>query len=141
MLANQPQLFMQMALPALSELRGSAARDRLFDVSRSMTQLMLLASGAIVAVVLVVNGPFVAWWVGRRVSAARRSRRCCLLACSARHVNVTMVYTLFCFGHERRLALTSIADGLVGRGGHVALGAATWACRAPRPGMLLGTWR
>ena len=64
MLANQPQLFMQMALPALSELRGSAARDRLFDVSRSMTQLMLLASGAIVAVVLVVNGPFVAWWVG-----------------------------------------------------------------------------
>ena len=27
MLANQPQLFMQMALPALSELRGSAARD------------------------------------------------------------------------------------------------------------------
>ena len=45
MLANQPQLFMQMALPALSELRGAAARERLFEVSRSMTQLMLLASG------------------------------------------------------------------------------------------------
>ena len=53
-----------VALPALSELRGSAARDRLFQVSRGMTQLMLLASGAIVAVVLVVNAAFVGWWVG-----------------------------------------------------------------------------
>jgi len=31
-------------------------------------------------------------------------------------VNVTIVYTLFCFGHERRLALTSIAEGVVGVG-------------------------
>ena len=83
MLANQPQLFMQMALPALSELRGSAARDRLFDVSRSMTQLMLLASGAIVAVVLVVNAAIRRLVGGRsRGSAARRSRRCCWPACS-----------------------------------------------------------
>ncbi len=72
LLANQPQLFMQMALPALSELRGSAARDRLFDVSRSMTQLMLLASGAIVAVVLVVNAPSSPGGWASRASAARR---------------------------------------------------------------------
>ena len=29
-------------------------------------------------------------------------------------MNSTLVYTLFCFGHERRLALTSVADGLLG---------------------------
>jgi hypothetical protein len=29
-------------------------------------------------------------------------------------MNSTLIYTLFCFGHERRLAVTSVADGLVG---------------------------
>src|SRR5688572_1732448 len=114
MLANQPQLFMQMALPALSELRGSAARERLFDVSRSMTQLMLLASGGIVAVVLVVNGPFVSWWVGESRFGGLALTALLVAGMLVRHVNVTVVYTLFCFGYERRLALTSIAEGIAG---------------------------
>jgi O-antigen/teichoic acid export membrane protein len=114
MLANQPQLFMQMALPALSELRGSAGRDRLFQVSRSMTQLMLLASGAIFAVVLVVNGAFVDWWVGESRFGGTALTALLLGSMLVRHINVTMVYTLFCFGYERRLAFTPIADGLVG---------------------------
>jgi O-antigen/teichoic acid export membrane protein len=114
MLANQPQLFMQMALPALSELRGSAARARLFEVSRSMTQVMLLASGAIVAVVLVVNGPFVSWWVGGSRFGGQTLTALLLAGMLVRHVNVTIVYTLFCFGYERRLAVTSIAEGAVG---------------------------
>jgi len=114
MLANQPQLFMQMALPALSELRGSAARARLFEVSRSMTQVMLLASGAIVALVLVVNGPFVSWWVGGSRFGGQTLTALLLAGLLVRHVNVTIVYTLFCFGYERRLALTSIAEGMSG---------------------------
>ena len=36
-----------------------------------------------------------------------------LAAMLARHFNTTNVYTLFCFGHERRLALTALADGVV----------------------------
>ena len=114
MLANQPQMFMQMALPALSELRGSAARSRLFEVSRSMTQVMLLASGAIVTVVLVANGPFVSWWVGGARFGGQTLTALLLAGMLVRHVNVTIVYTLFCFGYERRLALTSIAEGIVG---------------------------
>ena len=114
LLANQPQLFMQMALPALSELRGSAARERLFDVSRSMTQLMLLASGGIVAVVLVVNEPFVSWWVGGSRFGGTALTALLLAGMLVRHVNVTIVYTLFCFGYERRLAVTSIAEGAAG---------------------------
>ena len=127
LLANQPQLFMQMALPALSELRGSAARARLFDVSRSMTQVMLLASGAIVAVVLVVNGPFVSWWVGESRFGGLTLTALLLAGMLVRHVNTTIVYTLFCFGYERRLALTSIAEGAAG----VAL---TWLL-VPRLGL------
>jgi hypothetical protein len=36
-----------------------------------------------------------------------------LAAMMVRHFNTTNVYALFCFGHERRLALTGLADGLV----------------------------
>jgi O-antigen/teichoic acid export membrane protein len=113
MLANQPQMFMQMALPALSELRTAATRERLFDVSRSMAQAMLLLSGGIVVVVMAVNGPFVAWWVGEERFAGMGITTILLVGMLARHVNATATYTLFCFGNERRLALTSIADGAV----------------------------
>jgi len=105
---------MQLALPALSELRTSATRDRLFAVSRSMTQVMLLASGAIVAVVLATNRPFVGWWVGEAQFGGLSLTALLLAGMLVRHLNVTAVYALFCFGNERRLAVTSIADGLTG---------------------------
>jgi O-antigen/teichoic acid export membrane protein len=114
MLANQPQMFMQMALPALSELRTAASREHLFDVARSMAQVMLLLSGAIVTVVLAVNAPFVVWWVGEARFAGMGLTALLLLSMLMRHMNSTLVYTLFCFGHERRLAVTSVADGVVG---------------------------
>jgi O-antigen/teichoic acid export membrane protein len=113
MLANQPQMFMQMALPALSELRTAASREHLFDVARSMAQVMLLLSGAIVTVVLAVNAPFVVWWVGESRFAGMELTALLLLSMLMRHMNSTLVYTLFCFGHERRLAVTSVADGVV----------------------------
>ena len=112
MLANQPQMFMQLALPALSELRSSASRDRLFEVSRSMTQMMLLASGAIVAVVLATNQAFVTWWVGEKQFAGVALTVLLLAGMLLRHLNTTAVYALFCFGNERRLALTAIAEGV-----------------------------
>jgi O-antigen/teichoic acid export membrane protein len=114
MLANQPQMFMQMALPALSEMRTAASRERLFDVSRSMAQVMLLLSGAIVAVVLAVNASFVSWWVGASRFGGMGLTALLLAAMLVRHVNLTLIYTLFCFGYERRLAITSVADGVVG---------------------------
>jgi len=138
MLANQPQLFMQMAMPALSELRGSAARDRLFEVSRSMTQLMLLASGAIAAVVLVVNAPFVGWWVGEARFGGPALSSLLLTGMLARHINLSMVYTLFCFGHERRLALTNIGDGLVGVAA-MAILVPHFGVHGAAAGLLLGT--
>ena len=113
LLANQPQLFMQIALPVLSELRTAAPRRRLFEVSKSMTQVMLLGSGAIVAVVLMVNQAFVTWWVGDAQFAGIGLTALLLVGMLLHHVNVTAVYALFCFGNERRLAVTTIAEGIV----------------------------
>jgi O-antigen/teichoic acid export membrane protein len=121
LLANQPQMFLQMALPALSELRTSAAREHLFNVTRSMAQVMLLLSGAIAVVVLAVNQPFVVWWVGDAAFAGVGLTAMLLVTMLVRHFNLTLVYTLFCFGHERRLALTAVCDGLVGFGAMIAL--------------------
>lgn len=114
MLANQPQLLLQTALPALSELRGAAARERLDQIARSMTQLLFLASGAIVVSVLVVNQGFVTWWVGAPRFGGLALTAALTASMFARQVNFAAVYTLFCFGYERRLAVTSVADGLVG---------------------------
>lgn len=114
LLGNQPQMFMQMALPALSELRATAPRARLFDVSTSMTQLMMIGSGAVVVVVLAVNAPFVTWWVGPSRFAGVGLTMLFAVGMILRHLNVTLGYTLFCFGHERRLALTAIAEGVAG---------------------------
>ena len=51
----------------------------------------------------------------------------------ARHVNVTIVYTLFCFGHERRLALTQHRRRPRRRGGHGAAWCRASACTARPP--------
>jgi len=110
-LANQPQMFMQMAVPVLSELRASASRERLFDVSSSLSQVMLLGSGAVACVVLGINQGFVTWWVGSQQFAGHLVTVLVLLVMMLRHLNLAVSYTLYSLGYERRLALTSIADG------------------------------
>ena len=69
-----------------------------------MTQLLLVASGGIVAVVLVVNERFVTWWVGPPRFGGLPLTAALLAGMFVRQVNFAAVYTLFCFGHERRLA-------------------------------------
>jgi O-antigen/teichoic acid export membrane protein len=79
-----------------------------------MAQLLLLASGGIVVVVLVANRAFVDNWVGASRFGGMPLTVAFVASMLARQVNFTAVYTLFCFGHERRLALTTVADGVVG---------------------------
>ena len=113
-LANQPALFMQTSLPALSELRASAPRERMCQVSTSLTQLLLITSGAFACMALAFNGSFVTWWVGPSRFGGDTLSALMVLAMLLRHWNVSAVYTLFCFGNERRLAITTAVDGLVG---------------------------
>jgi O-antigen/teichoic acid export membrane protein len=123
-LANQPQAILQGAAPALSELRHSEDRTRLFQVSAALSQATLALSGLVACVVLAVNHGFVAWWVGPEQYAGLGLTLLMVGAMLARHFNTTNVYALFCFGHERRLALTALADGLVTIGAGIAFVAA-----------------
>src|SRR5574341_1737097 len=112
-LANHPQMLMQAAAPGLSEMRMSESRARLASTTSALTRAMLVLSGGLGCVVIAVNRPFVQWWVGPTQYGGFTLTVLLVAAMLARHLNTTTVYTIFCFGHERRTALTALADGVV----------------------------
>jgi len=136
-LANQPHLLMQVALPGLAEMRGQADRQRIFLVSAALGQLMLLMSGAVLVVVLLVNSTFVSWWVGPQQYGGPALTVALLLVMTGRHWNATMSYTVFSLGNERQIAIVNMIDGLVTVGAGALLVWAIGPLGAPL-GALLG---
>ncbi len=112
LLANQPLNFTQSALPGLSQLKSSGDLAGIRRVSGTLTLLVLLLSGAIVVVVLAVNSGFVRWWVGPDNYGGHGLTVLLVLTMILRHYATTLVFSLFCFGHEKALALIGIADGI-----------------------------
>ncbi|MFY9556738.1 MAG: oligosaccharide flippase family protein, partial [Blastocatellia bacterium] len=112
-MANQPQMLMQAAFPALSEMRTAESKERLFRVCTALSQAMLVISGCVVCVVLAVNKGFVSWWVGPEQYWGYRLTMALLLTMMLRHWSTTSVYALLCFGYERRVSVTHLIDGLV----------------------------
>lgn len=112
-LANQPQLLAQAAQPALSELRTSADRHRLHDVCAGLTRAILIVSGGVVCVVLLVNEGFVAWWVGGTQYGGFWLTLALVAGMLLRHWNMTAVYSLFALGHDKRISITTLVDGVV----------------------------
>jgi O-antigen/teichoic acid export membrane protein len=112
-LSNQPFILLQNAVPGLSELKAGGSKQRLYEVTVSLTQGMMLISGLIFCVVLVVNQGFVQWWVGAQRYAGFALTLAILVLVLVRHFNLTLLYTVFSFGYERRLAITVLLDGVV----------------------------
>jgi len=112
-LSNQPQLLMQAAAPALSQMRASESRERLSKVCIALAQAMLMVSGAVVCVVLAVNQGFVARWVGVEQFGGVTLTALILVNMLLRHLNVTAGYALFSFGYEKRLCLTALVDATI----------------------------
>ncbi|CAN5704316.1 hypothetical protein BH24ACI5_BH24ACI5_19280 [soil metagenome] len=112
-LSNQPQILAQVAAPGLSELRMGASRARLFSVTSSLSLALMLGSGAVFVVVLAVNRAFVSWWVGADLYGGAVLTGLFAVAMLVRHWNTALVYSLFSFGHERRISITTVVDGAV----------------------------
>jgi O-antigen/teichoic acid export membrane protein len=114
-LANQPQLLMNLAGPAISELRATGDRTRLLTVSIGLTRLMMTASGMVACVVLAANERFVAIWLhSAKVQFGGLTLTALLVAAMLlRHWNGTTTTALICFGEERRISLTTLTDGVV----------------------------
>jgi len=112
-LANHPQLLMQTAAPALAEMRTGASRTRVTDVALALMRAMLVVSGGVAAFVLAVNAIFVSWWVGPVQYGGFLLTVLFVITMLVRHLGTTLTYALFAYGHERRLSLTAIGDGVV----------------------------
>ena len=115
-LATQPQLFMASASPALSQMRTGESRERLAQVCIALGQATLLLSGAGVCIVLMVNHGFVERWVGPDQYGGFWLTTLLLLSMLIRHWNLTIGYTIFSFGYERRLCVTALLDGALSIG-------------------------
>lgn len=120
-LANQPQMLMQSALPGLSEMRTAESKERLYHVSTALSQGMLLLTGLLACMILVVNKAFVQWWVGPKLYGGFPLTCLVLLQMVMRHWSLTFVYTAFSFGHEKRLAISTLVDGLTTAGAMLLL--------------------
>lgn len=112
-LSSQPQMIVEMAGPALSQMRASESRLRISQVCIALSQAMLMLSSAIVCVVLVINQGFVTRWVGANLFGGQLLSLFFLLSMLLRHWNQSMAYTIFYFGYERRVAVVGLADGIV----------------------------
>jgi O-antigen/teichoic acid export membrane protein len=112
-LQNQPQHIMRSAGPGLTEMRVAASREKLADVTGALSLAMLFASGMVTTLTLAVNPSFVRWWIGGAYFGGVLLTVLFALAMLLRHLNITAIYALFAFGHERLLAITSLADGIL----------------------------
>jgi O-antigen/teichoic acid export membrane protein len=112
-LGNQPNLIMQAAAPGLSETRTATDGPTRLRISVALAQGMLSLTAAIIVVVIAVNQGFVTWWLGPSQYAGVTLTCLFGLRLFLRHWNITLIYTLFSFGHERLIALVTLTDGAV----------------------------
>jgi O-antigen/teichoic acid export membrane protein len=151
-LSNQPQMLMQTAAPALSEMKMAESPEKVFQVCTALSQALLIFSGAVVCVVLTINQSFVNWWVGPDQYGGQLLSALLLLSMLLRHWNTTAVYAIFCFGYERRIFITTLLDGVVTVCGAILfarlfgtigapMGAISGVCLVSLPGNLLALTR
>ena len=120
-LANQPALLMQAAEPGLAELRVEGTPSRILQAVTALAQALLMLSGLLACVVLSINRNFVSWWVGPVQYSGLTLTILVVANMLLRHWNTTAVYSVFCFGYERRICITNLLDGCVTAGAALLL--------------------
>jgi O-antigen/teichoic acid export membrane protein len=116
-LANQAQVLMQTAEPGLCELKTGESKERILRVLLALTHGVLAFSGLVFCVVLVDNHWFVDWWISAKKHGEQYGGFTLnlVILCSmvVRHWCTSTAYTVFCFGHQRRISLTNLSDGML----------------------------
>lgn len=115
-LIHQPRMLVNAALPGLSQMRTGESRERLLQVCTSLIQASLLVSGLLTTGVVAANGAFVGWWVGADKYLGLGVSGLIALNMVLRHWSGATSMATFAFGDERRIALTSLADGVLAFG-------------------------
>ena len=120
-MANQANILMHTATPGLCELKSGGSREKLFQVLVALSNGVLTYSGLVFCLVLIVNKWFVTWWVTAGEYGGLLLTAMILLNVIFGHWQMTVAYSVFCFGHQRRISLTNLGNGLVTAGAALGL--------------------
>jgi O-antigen/teichoic acid export membrane protein len=120
-LANQVNILMHTAGPGLCELKAGESRQKVYEVVIALTQGVFICSGLVFCVVLLVNHWFVDWWVTAHQYGGLQLTVLFLIMLVIRHWVGVTANSVFYFGHQRRISLTNLTDGLVTVGAIFAL--------------------
>jgi O-antigen/teichoic acid export membrane protein len=112
-LANQVNILMHTAGPGLCEVRAGESRQKVYQVVIALTQGVFICSGLVFCVVLLVNHWFVNWWVTAHQYGGLQLTGLFLIMLVIRHWAAVTANSVFFFGHQRRISLTGLTDGLV----------------------------
>ena len=137
-LSNQVQLLMHVATPGLCELKSGESRERLFQVLVALNHGILSFSGLVFCLVLLMNKWFVTWWVTAGQFGGLLLTLAILVNMLFVHWDTVAAYSVFCFGHQRRISLTNLGNGLVTAAGALGLTLVLGPIGAPL-GSLAGT--
>lgn len=118
-LSHYPKMVMQTAIFGLSEIKEEGCKTKLAQVCIALTQILLICCGAIVCLVLAVNQNFVRWWVGPGQYMGFTCNLIWGICLFVEHFSLALIYSLFSFGHEKRLTLTISLQGIITVGGHI----------------------
>ncbi len=131
---NLPLLIALNSIPALGELRAAGAGDRLERACRAVGLAVLLLSGLAGVVVVAANPAFVTRWMGAGFYAGPTVNWLIVAAMLTRHYVFILVSVTYVHGHDRWLAITSMADGVV-----TAAAMLAWATAFGAVGIPLGS--
>ncbi|MCH9015026.1 MAG: oligosaccharide flippase family protein [Gemmatimonadetes bacterium] len=120
-LRHQPQLLMDTATPALSELRTGESPDRLIRALTSLNVSALLFSGLLACLTLVVNEGFVGWWVGSERFAGLSLTLLLVTNSVVRHMARGLQHGIFAYGEDKFISMVTLSDGVVTVGVGVVL--------------------
>ena len=137
-LANQANLLMQTATPGLCELKAGESKARILQALTAMSHGMLALGGLIFCVVMVVNQWFVSWWVTAGRYGGFTLTVVILVNVIIGQMKSVSAYTVFAFGHQRRISLTNLLNGVVNVVASLGFVAVMGPVGAPA-GILVGT--
>jgi O-antigen/teichoic acid export membrane protein len=112
-LANQVNILMHTAGPGLCELKAGQSRQKIYEAISALTQGVLLCSGLVFCVVMLINHWFVDWWVTAHQYGGLNLTILFLSMLVIRHWTAVTANSVFFFGHQRRISLTNLTDGVV----------------------------
>ncbi len=103
-------------LPAISAMRGAGDRDRLNDIVVAYTEFVLCLSCIVGVVVVDLNRPFVAWWLGEHLFLGQSLTWAAIFCMNVKHFLDSTAIALFSLGEEQTLGKVTLAGGVISLG-------------------------